>query len=838
MNKRIVSGILIILMFASVFMAFVPVATPNTSSPTLTITHKRLETPFNSLTDGSQIYNLTLSLFAAGVQRTKGDPVVVPLSKFEPWLQNIYGLSISDINWKAVNLTYNGNYIPVQVDDTDLNGILGTAGDELAFLVPENFSTFITLELYVTTLPDAVSAITQTYIEVIWNSTTQDFYVNLGNFTTGNPIIFNITIDHAFPKASGWSAGSIFAASTPSGSDPLGQLDWARSWQLRMFWNHTGGDDWIFSGAQDLNYTLLCYKVGPVRAVIAANYTYTSGNQGMNTTRIYKLYFNQSLVEIEDRFDALNVNATGYINVKVGTSYGLMDTVYQPGYGTRAITDTTWATTDPSSGKYTWVALYDTDSPEQPGFGFVTHPKYLYAVQGGQGFNDIIEFDMRPCPRNLTLDGSSKFVFYITTFDGGNYNYLQDMYDKIATAESLGGTLELQDNNPPAIEKATPYSPFKWRGVEQGNEPNTLEFTGKTFVALANTPVTFMVMTYDDLSGVKNVTIRLELRNATHSLKNFTYVLTEPNDTNTYEVAIGSHPADHYFVYNVTVYDLAGNKAETSGTFNFVVDNTPPTIYLDDISVGAWNDYKSCLLLSGNGTAAMYYTTENWMNIFVNDTVTYDSNVAMGTGVKRVTLYWKVGDTVNQKDMYTNDWGFEHHRYFAPIVGPFSYGTVVEFWFEAEDFAGNTVTSRHFKLVVLGDDKPPVIDSFNYTTPQPDQPVTVTVTAHDQDDPNGSGVDKVFVNYTIDGVNWEAIELNSTNGMYTGNIPAMPANTKVIFEVVVYDKAGNKASERAYYTLLAPKEAGIPTLDIIGVSSIIVALVIAVVIVKFVKPKE
>ncbi|MCD6483569.1 MAG: fibronectin type III domain-containing protein [Candidatus Odinarchaeota archaeon] len=843
MNKRIISGILVFAMMFSLVFGFAasPVSQVSMASMDNRVSLQRtsLKEPIYTAT-GDAFYEIPITVYATGVPRNKSDPVTLSLSAIQRWLKVMYNVNISDINWNAVNLTYNGNYIPVQVDDMDLDGVLGTEGDELVFLIPEDYDTSIDLTIKLTNSTTATAAITTSVIDLTWDPEAQDFYVYLGNFSTGNPITFNITIDHAFPKATGWSAGSIYAASTPNGSDPINQTDWARSWQLRMYWNHTGGDDWIFSGAQDLNYTLLWYKVGPVRAVIVANYSYTDADDAMNTTRIFKLYANQSLVEIEDRYYPLNPNSEGDIVVKMGTSYGIMDKIEQPGYGTRDTTDTTWATTDPSAGNYTWAALYDSDSEIKPGFGFVTSPDMLLAVQGGQGYNDIVEFNLLPQPRHVAVGTESKSVVYITAFDASvNHTaLLQSMYEKLSKTVSLGGTAE--DIVAPDIKLTGPYSTFIWRGVDQGTG-NPIEFSKRTYVALVGQVVNLTVVTVDKQSGIKNVTIHYEVYNTTDALnKTYTTTLTEANSTDTYDVLVGDYPEGYYVNYTVTVYDLFGNKAEANGTFTYIVDNTPPTLYLTDISVGSWNDFKSCLLLSGNDTNAMYYTEENWMNIFVNDTVEYDSKVAPGSGIARVTLYWKVDDTVSHVDMYTNDWGFSHNRYFAPIKGPFPYGSVVEFWFETEDFAGLTTTSKHFYLVIKGDDRAPELGTLTYTptAPEPDTPVNVSITVTDPDTPNSSGIKRVYINYTIDGgETWHQVDMTKTTGdTYEGTIPGVSANTKVIFEVVAEDNAGQVSSTRAYYVVLAPKAEGIP-LDYYGLGAIGVAVVIAIALVFLTKKK-
>ena len=395
-----------------------------------------------------------------------------------------------------------------------------------------------------------------------------------------------------------------------------------------------------------------------------------------------------------------------------------------------------------------------------------------------------------------------------------------------------------QDNTPPVISDYGPETLSIWKGAKEGANEN-VTYTAITPVALVNFSFNISATITDDEAGVKNATVDYAIYNGTQLIESGSKLMINVGNDK-YTVVIGTYPESYTVEYNITAYDNAGNVRNVSGTFVIIKDDTPPTIYLEDYVVGSFDPSKSCLLLNGNETDYMYYETENWMSIIVNDTLTVDGQEVLGSGVEAIILVWRIGAAKTEKLMYTNSTGFAQHRFFAPITGEYPYGSKIEFWFKAIDAAGNIAESKHFILLVKGDDVPPLIRHYEVRPeePKPEEEVTVIVWARDKDEPYDSYLTKAVLKYSTDGgKTWKTVDMVLQSAVVTEpgledthkymlHLPGQPAGTNMSIIITVYDNAGNYASVELYYIVRKPP-ISLSTTVLIGVTAVVVIIVSA-----------
>jgi hypothetical protein len=395
-----------------------------------------------------------------------------------------------------------------------------------------------------------------------------------------------------------------------------------------------------------------------------------------------------------------------------------------------------------------------------------------------------------------------------------------------------------QDITPPVISDYGPETLSIWKGAKEGADEN-VTYTTTTPVALVDFSFNISATITDDEAGVKNATVDYAIYNGAQLIESGSKLMVNVGNDK-YTVLIGTYSESYTVEYNITAYDNADNMQKVSGTFVIVEDDTPPTIYLEDYVVGSFDPYKSCLLLNGNETDYTYYETENWMSIIVNDTLTVDGEEVLGSGVEAIILVWRIGAAKTEKIMYTNSTGFAQHRFFAPITGEYPYGSKIEFWFKAIDAAGNIAESKHFILLVKGDDVPPIIRHYEVRPeePEPGEEVTVIVWARDKDEPYDSYLTKAVLKYSTDGgETWKTVDMVLQSAVVTEpgledthkymlHLPGQPAGTNVSIIITVYDNAGNYASVELYYIVRKPP-ISLPTTVLIAVTAVVVVIIIA-----------
>ncbi len=221
--------------------------------------------------------------------------------------------------------------------------------------------------------------------------------------------------------------------------------------------------------------------------------------------------------------------------------------------------------------------------------------------------------------------------------------------------------------------------------------------------------------------------------------------------------------------YTVFANDTAGNSVETSVATYEVFDLTEPWL---------GNFWRSAST-PGDGNPV---------------DVRVDAVEPSGaSGVDTVLLNWSVSGTWTVATMSaTGD------TYSATIPGQ-SEGAIVQYYFIANDTAGNLNVSSIFSYtVVAAESDPPIIDTPVYLPNNPTSADSVTVYVNVTD---ASGVDIVILSY-FNGTDWVNVTMALVDGQYQGVIPAHPDGTTITFRIYARDAQGNWATSSDYsYTV-------------------------------------
>jgi glucose/arabinose dehydrogenase len=135
------------------------------------------------------------------------------------------------------------------------------------------------------------------------------------------------------------------------------------------------------------------------------------------------------------------------------------------------------------------------------------------------------------------------------------------------------------------------------------------------------------------------------------------------------------------------------------------------------------------------------------------------------------------------------------------------------------------LNGKIYKLYATTDTTPPNIGTpvHSPSEPFPDQDVQVTVDVTDS-----SGVQEVILSYADNG-DWTNVTMNFISGNeYTADIPAMPDQTQVKYQIIAYDKLGNVAvadNLGLFYTYMVIPET--PSIAVFTLTFIVATLVAA-----------
>ena len=278
-----------------------------------------------------------------------------------------------------------------------------------------------------------------------------------------------------------------------------------------------------------------------------------------------------------------------------------------------------------------------------------------------------------------------------------------------------------------------------------------------------------------DPDGVDNVTIYWSVDGGPENEASMTLTSGDGND-GYWEYTLPAYPYGSHVTYYVVAKDY--DDVETSSSYDYYVgDDIPPTIVSVDQSPT---------------------TVEYDDDVIVTAHVTEPTDAS---GVDEVTLHYTpdggatwyaVHMALVSGDQYDGTW--------QATIPAYPYGTTIEYYVSAIDYAGNSDDSSHYTYTVV-DLTPPEILSVvqNPAAGSVEYDDSVTVTAHVTEDTDASGVSSVTLWYSTDGgATWNSIAMTLTSGTaYDGyweaTIPAYPYDTEVWYYIEAEDVAGNTA---------------------------------------------
>ncbi|MHA1211143.1 MAG: Ig-like domain-containing protein [Candidatus Heimdallarchaeota archaeon] len=248
---------------------------------------------------------------------------------------------------------------------------------------------------------------------------------------------------------------------------------------------------------------------------------------------------------------------------------------------------------------------------------------------------------------------------------------------------------------------------------------------------------------------------------------------------NLFQVALGPITAYVFVEYYIVAIDdsMYQNQIEddNGGTYySFsIIDKTGPSIGNNEVSPSFWIGDDDILTISCNATDI--------------------------SGVENVTLYYRINNLNfsqgNMSQISDYDWEIR--------LGPFEYGTFVEYYFTAIDSSVNHNLGiyltywGYFNLTIRsGDRTGPVISSVTFVHAPTTEPIyTITCSVFD-----ASGIDKVSIFYLInDQTYWEKTEANMS--LILGTTYAVTIGTFEIMDTVYfYIKASDNSpnNNKAY----------------------------------------
>ena len=193
--------------------------------------------------------------------------------------------------------------------------------------------------------------------------------------------------------------------------------------------------------------------------------------------------------------------------------------------------------------------------------------------------------------------------------------------------------------------------------------------------------------------------------------------------------------------------------------------------------------------------------------------------------------------TIAEELVFPMPWKPFHDAFLEVVTLNVKSAEEMLLYFETEDKSHEdeglllirlAVEKFHQLITLIPDDNgPPEIlgISRNPTNPKEGQPLELEVNATDIQ----TGVMKVFLNYSVNNGEWQAIgmtleEGSDWNGVWVGSIPAQAPDTDVRYEIVVFDAAGNVArSSIQSYELINPLNA-IPILLIVAIIAVMILI--------------
>ncbi|MBD3350479.1 MAG: hypothetical protein GF364_03235 [Candidatus Lokiarchaeota archaeon] len=292
------------------------------------------------------------------------------------------------------------------------------------------------------------------------------------------------------------------------------------------------------------------------------------------------------------------------------------------------------------------------------------------------------------------------------------------------------------------------------------------------------------VSSEDVSSGIEDVILAYKYNNEEISESSFADV-----GSGKYRIVFPNNDYDT----NVTFYIVS---IDGSGIIN-IEDNSSSLYkftYGDEIdpNINAPQTYDS-----GGNIGPIQYNTGGRIEVFIDEP-------SGSSGLESVTITYDNLDDENPTPTTTamTENSQTNNLYYINIPGAgYEYGDDFEYSITAVDNAGNTDETGDLSTTI-GDSIAPIKLSHKiheqnqipaYTKVELAMEVRDALTTSD---PIGSGINNVYVNYTIDGGNsWDQLYLtyDSQTGTYTGELPGQRMGKNVAYMLCIEDIAGNIA---------------------------------------------
>jgi len=217
---------------------------------------------------------------------------------------------------------------------------------------------------------------------------------------------------------------------------------------------------------------------------------------------------------------------------------------------------------------------------------------------------------------------------------------------------------------------------------------------------------------------------------------------------------LGNPLTDGKYTLNITVEDSV--NLSYSLFIPFVIDLTPPLFEA----------------IIQNVSDPEYYQNVNISIINPKDAV---------SGLKSIIFYYSIDNKTswNFIDITGTCWA---------IIPSFPYQTIVFYQIKLTDNSNNENDSAIFNYNVT-DKVAPVLGAIHQVPLNPNQDTPVNISFTSVID-LGAGIANIYLNYSIDGgLNW--ILKDITNNKW-GLIEKQPPDTNVLYQIIAFDKAGNK----------------------------------------------
>ncbi|NVM52338.1 MAG: hypothetical protein HWN66_01460 [Candidatus Helarchaeota archaeon] len=249
---------------------------------------------------------------------------------------------------------------------------------------------------------------------------------------------------------------------------------------------------------------------------------------------------------------------------------------------------------------------------------------------------------------------------------------------------------------------------------------------------------------------------------------------------------ISPHPYGVHINYTIEVIDAAGNKVNSSIYLYNTSDLLPPQF--------------------GNSTEATEYWETATIRVIVFDVPLGQANTS--SGIDAVLLNWTNDswgsfNIVEMVRISGNQW----YGQYEGSISPQDYGLTIEYYFWANDTAGNQNDTRSApKSYIIEDHIDPVIIGWTLNDNAPyinyNDTVNVTIFVGEDTTPAlASGIDTVLLNYTANGITWNIenmtfISGDILSGRYFNSswytlIGAFNYCTWIDYYFIVNDTAGN-----------------------------------------------